>query len=145
MSLCQVGDKNVNQSPSHTLCEKEQISKLKSFVGASCLCTAWVSFDPELITQTIAEAKESRAIVLSYLYLSVGNNMKILLRKRSSSLLQGMYIVWVPRALKPDAGRDDPLEELKGSMLEFNKKGEVWEESLCPASPCRETFWSASC
>lgn len=64
---------------------------------------AWVSFDPALITRTIAEAKERRAIVLSYLYPGVGNNVRMLSRKRGSSLLQGMDTVWVPRASKPDA------------------------------------------
>lgn len=70
---------------------------------------AWVSFDPALITQTIAEAKERRTIVLSYLYPGVGNNVRMLSRKLGSSLLQGMDTVWVPRASKPDAGGDDAL------------------------------------
>lgn len=69
----------------------------------------WVSFDPALIIQTTAEAKERRAIVLSYLYPSVGNNVRMLSRKLGSSLLQGMDTVWVPRASKPDARGDDAL------------------------------------
>lgn len=70
---------------------------------------AWVSFDPELITQTIAEAKERRSIVLSYLYPGVGNTVRMLSRKLSSSLLQGMDTIWVPKASEPDARGDGTL------------------------------------
>lgn len=59
-----------------------------------------------------------------------------------------MYIDWVSRARKPDVGGDDPLEEQKGSMLEFYRKGDVWEESLCDAQQAleeRETLWSSVC
>lgn len=57
--------------------------------------------------------------------------MKILLRKFTGlSLLQNMYMVWVPQARKPDAGGDDPLEQEKGSILGFHTEEEVWEESL---------------
>lgn len=56
--------------------------------------------------------------------------MKILLRKPNGSLLQGMYVVWVPKALRPEAGGDDPLEQQKGNVLGFCKGEEVWEESL---------------
>lgn len=80
----------MSRSPSHTLWNK---SLQDLYAKGEVVCTlAWVSFDPELLAQTIAEAKERRAIVLSYLYSSVGNNMKMLLRKLSRSPLPGMDV-----------------------------------------------------
>lgn len=101
--------------------------------------TAWVSFDPALITQTIAEAKERRSIVLSYLYPGVGNNVRMLSRKLGSSLLQGMDTVWVPRASKPDAaGGDDALPgRAKGKRVGIlQERGSVGGvHSVMPSKP----------
>jgi hypothetical protein len=52
-----------------------RISKLKRRMFVGCLCVFWPR------AQTMAEAKERHTIVLSYLYPSVGNTVKILLRK----------------------------------------------------------------
>lgn len=47
--------------------------------------------------------------------------MKILLRKLSKSLLQGMYIVLVPKPAGPDVGGHDPLERTKEKHVEIHK------------------------
>lgn len=98
--------------------------------------TAWVSFNPELITQR-AEAKERRTIVLSYLYPGVGNNVRMLSRKLSSSLLQGMDTVWVPKASKADAGGDNALPgRAKGKHVGIlQERGSVGGVTLMPSKP----------
>lgn len=39
LSLQEVGNKKMSQPPSHTLHEKEQMSKLKPFMGAEVVCS----------------------------------------------------------------------------------------------------------
>lgn len=47
--------------------------------------------------------------------------MKILLRKLSKSLLQGMYTLLVPKAAGPDVGGHDPPQRTKEKHVEFHK------------------------
>lgn len=67
--------------------------------------------------------------------------MKILLRKPSKSLLQGTYIVLMPKAAGPDVGGHDPLERTKEKHVEFQKGGE--ELQVITQVPTKQTLTEA--
>lgn len=139
----------MNQSPSQ---EKEKYlfwascsSKVKVFhFRAKVICTVLMSFHPECISQTIAKAKERRAIVLLYLYLDGGNSMKILLRKLSNSHPGYVYSSGAKGSKDRCRRTWSPWKSKQRACWNYTREGKEPRKNLsgsCPASlyPALET------